>query len=358
MKKKLRHPIAGTRRIWISAFFDLRVLTALVIVSAGAFVALFATANPSGSDPTTAGFARTKDLNRKVPHAFNEGKGITNRLLATGEYNSVSGDTDVGETALAEEGPTPTPTPGTVLYDQYDNFATEEPVNIPSQDAETALDFFDSQAADDFIVPAGQTWQVTDVDVLGEYDSTGPAASFHVFFYENGADDLPGILVASRLENPYTGSSDFVITLTEPVTLPQGHYWVSVQARQDITQAGFWLWHNRTIQSNAGAAWQNPGNGFGTGCVIWVRKIACALLGETAPDQVFRLIGTGDEGTPTPTPTPSTTPTPTPTATTTPTQTPTPTPVATATPTPSATPRPTPTPRPRPSPPPRPTPRP
>jgi hypothetical protein len=51
------------------------------------------------------------------------------------------------------------------------------PVNIPSQDAETALDFFDSQAADDFIVPAGQTWQVTEVDVLGEYDSTGPAAS-------------------------------------------------------------------------------------------------------------------------------------------------------------------------------------
>ena len=51
------------------------------------------------------------------------------------------------------------------------------PVNIPSQDAETALDFFDSQAADDFIVPAGQTWQVTEMDVLGEYDSTGPAAS-------------------------------------------------------------------------------------------------------------------------------------------------------------------------------------
>ena len=214
-------------------FFDLRVLTALFVVSAGAVVALFATANPSG--------------------------------LAV-------------ETALAEEGPTPTPTPGNVLYDQYDNFSTEEPPNIPSQDAETALDFFDSQAADDFIVPAGQTWQVTEVDVLGEYDSAGPAASFHVFFYENGAGDLPGMLVASRLENPYTGSNDFVITLTEPVTLPEGHYWVSVQARQDITQAGFWLWHNRTVQSNSGAAWQNPGNGFGTGCVVWIRRVACAVL--------------------------------------------------------------------------------
>jgi hypothetical protein len=263
-----------------SGFFNLRVLAALFVVSAGAAVALFASTNPSGF---------------------------------------------VLETALPEGGPTPTPTTGSVLFDQYDNFATEEPINIPSQDAETALDFFDSQAADDFIVPAGQTWQITEVDVLGEYDSAGPAASFHVFFYENGAGDLPGMLVASRLENPYTGSSDFVITLSEPVTLSEGHYWVSVQARQDITQAGFWLWHNRTIQSNAGAAWQNPGNGFGTGCVIWIRKIACALLGETAPDQVFRLIGTSGGGTPTPTPTPSTTPTPTPTATATPTPTHTPT---------------------------------
>jgi cell division septation protein DedD len=269
------------------------------------------------------------------------------------------------DTAHAGEGPTPTPTPGNVLYDQYDNFATEEPVNIPSQDAETALDFFDSQAADDFIVPAGQSWQVTEVDVLGEYDSAGPAASFHVFFYENGAGDLPGFLVASRLQNSYTGNHDFVITLTEPVTLAEGHYWVSVQARQDITQSGFWLWHDRTVQSNTGAAWQNPGNGFGTGCVVWVRKTACAQLVQTAPDQVFRLIGTAGGGTPTPTATPTptvtVTPTATPTATPTPSVTPTPTATATVTPTatPTTTPRPTPTPRhaptprPRPSPPPR-----
>jgi hypothetical protein len=310
-----------------SRSFNLCVLAAVFVGSAGAAVALFATAIPSG--------------------------------LAV-------------NTAPAEEGPTPTSIPGTVLYDQYDNFATKEPVDIPSQDAETALDFFDSQAADDFIVPAGQTWQVSEVDVLAEYDSSGPAASFHVFFYENGAGDLPGFLVASRLQNSYTGNHDFVITLTEQVTLAEGHYWVSVQARQDITQSGFWLWHNRTVQSNSGATWQNPGNGFGTGCVVWVRKTACAQLEQIAPDQVFRLIGTAGGGTPTPTPTATQTATPTPTVTVTPTATPTatatpsvtPTPTATATvtptTTPTTTPRPTPTPRhaptprPRPSPPPRP----
>jgi hypothetical protein len=298
-----------------SGFFHLRVTTALFVVSAAVLVALFALASPS-------------DL------------GVT--------------------TSLAGRGPTPTPTPGNTLYDQYDSFATEDPVNIPSQDAEPALDFFDSQAADDFIVPAGHTWQVSEVDVLGEYDSAGPAASFHVFFYENGAGDLPGFLVASRLQNSYTGNNDFVITLTEPVTLAEGHYWVSVQARQDITQSGFWLWHDRTVQSNAGAAWQNPGNGFGTGCVVWVRKTACAQLQETAPDQVFRLIGTAGGGTPTSTATPSTTPTVTPTGTPTATPTPSATPTLTATvigtptATPTSTPRHGPIPRPRPSPPPRP----
>ena len=183
----------------------------------------------------------------------------------------MANSSELGFDPATAGGPTPTPTPGSVLYDQYDNFATEEPVNIPSQDFEEALDFFDSQAADDFIVPAGQTWQVTEVDVLGEYDASGPAESFHVFFYENGAGDLPGSLVASRLESPYTGSSDFLITLTQPVTLPEGHYWVSVQARQDVITSGFWLWHNRTVQSNASAAWQNPGNAFATGCIVWIQ---------------------------------------------------------------------------------------
>src|SRR4029450_9276742 len=271
-----------------SSFFHLRIVSALFVISAIVFGALFATANPYG--------------------------------LAVGP-------------ALAEEGPTPTPTPGSVLYDQYGNFATEEPINIPSQDAETALDFFDSQAADDFIVPAGQTWEVTEVDVLGEYDSSGPAGSFHVFFYQNGAGDLPGPLVASRLENPYTGSNDFIVTLTGPVTLSEGHYWVSVQARQDIITSGFWLWHNRTVQANSGAGWQNPGNGFGTGCVVWIRKTACAQLAQIAPDQVFRLIGISGGSTPTPTPTPtaSSTATPTPTPAPTSTVTPTATPTATAT---------------------------
>jgi Kelch motif/Galactose oxidase, central domain len=192
--------------------------------------------------------------------------------------------------------------PSVVLHDQYDNATTEEPVDITSQDAEIAFDFFDSQAADDFIVPAGQTWEISEVDVLGRYDGPGPAESFHVFFYDDGAGNLPGTLIESRPANPYTGNSDFIITLTSPVVLSEGHYWISVQSRQDIQTTGFWLWHNRDVQSHVSAAWQNPGGGFPTGnCLIWFRKVACLNLGQAAPDQVFRLVGTA-QGTPSPTP--------------------------------------------------------
>src|SRR5215510_351038 len=119
------------KKVAQSRFFNLRFITALLVVSGAFFVALFATANPSGP---------------------------------------------IVDMALPETGATPTRTLGNILYDQYDNFSTEKTPNIPSQDAETALDFFDSQAADDFFVPPGQTWQVTEVDVRAEYDSAGPAA--------------------------------------------------------------------------------------------------------------------------------------------------------------------------------------
>ena len=48
----------------------------------------------------------------------------------------------------------------------------------------------------------GGSFTITEVDVNGEY-TTGPAASFHVFFYSDSAT-LPGALVATRLANTYT----------------------------------------------------------------------------------------------------------------------------------------------------------
>src|SRR6266446_10945284 len=81
-----------------------------------------------------------------------------------------------------------------ILYDQTDNPGTNA---TSSQDFETANDTFDDQAADDFVVPAGDTWTIQQVVVSGVYfNGTGPAASFNVTFYSNTPGNLPAAAVA------------------------------------------------------------------------------------------------------------------------------------------------------------------
>jgi hypothetical protein len=172
---------------------------------------------------------------------------------------------------------------------------------------------FDDQAADDFVFTYPFNNVITGVRVMGEYSQGGgPASSFNVYIYGNGSGHVPGGLIASRLNLPYTGTPpDFTINLISLVTLGPGTYWISVQARQDFNPNGQWFWHNRTVQSNAGAAWQNPGDGYGTGCTSWNRKNAC-MPDQVWPDQVFQILGFIEGPPPTATPTPRLTPAPRP----------------------------------------------
>ena len=188
--------------------------------------------------------------------------------------------------------------PGAVLYDQMDQPAGT-PGGVTSQDFEPSFDAFDTFTADDFVVPNGQTWNVTGVDVAGEYTAGGgPADSLNVIFYDNSGSNLPGNIVASRPGNSYTGGANAVITLTSPVSLGQGTYWVAVQSRQDFTPFGQWFWDNRLVSASQGAAWQNPGDGFGTGCTTYTNKITCLDASQNGPDQLFRINGTTGGGGP------------------------------------------------------------
>jgi len=202
------------------------------------------------------------------------------------------------------------------FWDQYNNPATEPPVGIGSQQFEPAMVAFDNQAADDFIIGSG--WgasYITGVRVMGEYSAGGgPASSFNIYFYQNGAGNLPGTLIAAFMNLPYVETPpDFLVCLPNPFSINPGTYWVSVQARQDSNANGQWFWHNRTVQSNAGAAWQNPSDGYGTGCITWNRKSVC-MVDQVWPDQVFQILGFREGPPPTPKPlrTPRLRPTPAP----------------------------------------------
>jgi hypothetical protein len=52
---------------------------------------------------------------------------------------------------------------------------------INSQNYETEFDTYDDEAADDFVVPEGVRWKITEVD-MGGYYNEGPADSMGVYF--------------------------------------------------------------------------------------------------------------------------------------------------------------------------------
>ncbi|HET6312409.1 MAG TPA: choice-of-anchor R domain-containing protein [Chloroflexia bacterium] len=189
-----------------------------------------------------------------------------------------------------------TPVPAPVLHDQLNKFEG----SIVSFENGTN---FSSQAADDFMVPPGKTWTLTQVDVSG-FPVVGAAqpTSFNVFLYSDSST-LPGSQVASYSNLDYafnTTNGEYSIDVP-PTSLGSGTYWVSVQA--DTTAAGNrWTWTGRlTPAVNNGAAWRNPGNGFGSGCTDWGRKTTCQPATLSGPDQTYRLHGI--EATPTATPT-------------------------------------------------------
>lgn len=180
-----------------------------------------------------------------------------------------------------------------VLYDQMSSPGTN---SLNSQNFETANDAFDNQGADDFIVPAGETWNIESIDVLGIYfNGAGPATSVNVWFYNDQAG-LPGSTEAEVLSIvPSAGVStgSFTVTFTSPVAITEGHYWLSIQCNMDFAVGGQWGWTEHP-QFNLESAWTNPGGGFGTACTAsWGYRVTnCAVGTVPNTDLAFRLNGT------------------------------------------------------------------
>lgn len=129
---------------------------------------------------------------------------------------------------------------------------------------------YNDAAADDFVVPAGVTWKVKEVDVryvqFGSHDST----SMDVIFYNDGGG-VPGTAAATCLGRDTGG---YNIKLGKPkatkckVKLKSGTYWVSVVANQNFSTDSQWYWAGHQPITGFNAQWQNPGGGFGI-CPTW-----------------------------------------------------------------------------------------
>jgi hypothetical protein len=174
-----------------------------------------------------------------------------------------------------------------VLYNQNSDDST---VGVVSQNFEASFDTYDSQGADSFTIPAGQTWKIKRVDVTGVYFSGGgPATSENVTIYKN-SHGLPGASVyAATVTGADNGGGSFQIPVAK--MLGSGKYWVSAQANMDFNVGGEWAWETRNTQAGFAAAWRNPGGGFGFGCTVYANMQGCIGAAGEGPDYMFALVG-------------------------------------------------------------------
>jgi len=159
-----------------------------------------------------------------IPFALaqSRSRGTTDRSVAAQATNPNVGSpesTTVDSFPKLSSGPTGVPSlgmppypkaPQVVLYDQYNNASDIATLSAMFSD----IAIFSSDLADDFVVPAGQTWNVQSIDADGVYIGPGPASSFNVFFYADNAG-LPGTQVYSAMNQPFS-----VVDSTFTVNLP------------------------------------------------------------------------------------------------------------------------------------------
>lgn len=164
-----------------------------------------------------------------------------------------------------------------VLHDQYDNFGA--PTGFVSN--EGAAPNQASELADDFTVPAGQTWSLSSVEVRGN-NSVPP--HFNLAVYAN-ASALPGAVVTARpvAAAATTNATDYTATISPPIDLQPGTYWIGVQGGDNG-----WGWVETNLVRGAIAAWRAE---YFAPCITFHTKGTCGGA-DMALDQAFRLNGT------------------------------------------------------------------
>ncbi len=125
------------------------------------------------------------------------------------------------------------------LYEQLDT----EGGGWASQDFEAAYDIYDCQGADDFIIPAGQTWAIEDVYAIGSGASLPANPAFNLFFYNDAGGVPAAVEFQAYLGIPAVNvGGSITFTLPAPLELTEGHYWISLQDAAPFATYGQWFW--------------------------------------------------------------------------------------------------------------------
>lgn len=154
-----------------------------------------------------------------------------------------------------------------LLYSQSDIDANYR----VSQVFDGILTSFTSEAIDDFIIPQGGIWNITELEIFGS-GSNYQSLAVHVRFF-NDNNGTPEDIPFESFENLTTlTNTDAELYISLPpggISLNEGHYWVSVQVATASSIAGQWFWHCNPDVYHDIAHWRNPDDGFNTGATEW-----------------------------------------------------------------------------------------
>ena len=188
-----------------------------------------------------------------------------------------------------------------MLYDQTDGPGS---LYVPAWHATDGNQARDTEAADDFVVPAQASgWTVRRLYIPGVlFGATsqipGDALqSVNVRIYKDRAGAPDNQIAAEMNVSPTVNDQGkLTIDLPKPVDLRPGSYWLSVQGNLALAQGYYWNWRFRSTTSYAPAMLRNPANGLGLSCVSWSRIKSCeknaAAPTTSDPDLLFRIEGT------------------------------------------------------------------
>jgi hypothetical protein len=169
----------------------------------------------------------------------------------------------------------------------------------------TSYPQYDEYLADDFVVPAGHSWKVGEVDVTGfYYNEPGPAHSVNVLFWKdkNGLPNKKKNVIECDNLTPAGGLD----TGAFHIKLPKGcgamlkggatgaRYWLTVQANMDgILTSGYWAWMQNVNVANDQAAGYYYGGSNSVAdprCLQTFETISdCWTVGQV--DLAFALLG-------------------------------------------------------------------
>jgi hypothetical protein len=181
---------------------------------------------------------------------------------------------------------------GAVLHDQ---------TNSPGHDSYTSeafpppQDTADGKLADDFTVPAGQTWSLSQVDVIGEddpYMGMSPPPFVNVFLYDASSSPAPGAERFHASHVPVSNYPNDAVPITGAPALGPGTHWIVVQEDGGEFMVPSWGWKGRTIQDGNQATFQG-GSFWGPTCSTFQPIKTCFPSGDGV-DLLWKISGSAN----------------------------------------------------------------